>query len=319
MNPRAWASVFAVCAALGLALLLAMMPRPDAAETLALCRAQAPAPGTPLACLDALAPDILVAELAGSAERWHCLVQRGLPKAAPSLDHRECAEHRTERLRGEVRGFDQVLFIPLYAGLSALLVAWAWSHARLGAPAQPQQLRAIAVVLAACTLLLVLLDLWENRRLLAVLDLLDRAGVAAWLGAAGGVDTVTLDHAARDARLASALKWLACAPWAAALAVSLHAVLRWLPAVEAPRLWRGLVMASWAAALLSAALMAVGGLAALFSTGLQLPVKTLEAGTVALIAALAGAAAAAAWGAMKRGIAFDARPSAAPPPQDRRH
>ncbi len=263
MNPRAWASVFAFCAALGLALLVAQLPRPDAPEPLAICRALAPPPGTALPCLDGLAPDILSAELAGSAKRWHCLVQRGTPETAPGLDLRECAEHRTQRLRDEVRGFDQGLFIPLYSGLSALLVAWAWSHARLCAAPRPGRVRAIAVALGGATLLLVGLDLWENSRLLALLDLLDRAGAAHWAAMSAAVDADALDASARAARRVSSIKWLASAPWALCLGLALQAVLRWLPPRQAPRVWRWWCIGTYALALLAAALMGVGGLAGL--------------------------------------------------------
>ena len=297
MNPRAWASLFAFAAALGLALVLALMPSADLPETAAPCRTLVPRPGAALACLDGQVPDVISAELAGHAERWHCLLHR---TAAPSLAYSapvalECAESRTQRLRDAVRGFDQGLFMPLYAALSALLAAWGWSHARLCPQPSPRRLRAAVAALAAATLLLLAADLWENAQVLALLDLLDRDGVAP--------GSVALDAPALHARRVSALKWLACAPWALSLAAVMHAVLHWQGASEAPRLWRWLRHASVALALLAAAAMALAALAALLGDGLRLPVTAVGLGSAALIGALAGAGAAAAWGALKRGIA----------------
>jgi hypothetical protein len=83
-------------------------------------------------------------------------------------------------------------------------------------------------------------------------------------------------------------------------------VLRWDPALAAPRPWRWLSRIAALAAVLAGALMAVGGAAGLVSDSLVVPVQTLTLGSIALVIALAGAAVAAAWGAIKRGIPFDA-------------
>jgi hypothetical protein len=293
MNPRAWASLFALVAAIGLALVLALMPRADRPETDSMCRTQVPRPGAALACLDGQVSDVMSAELAGNAERWRCVVRRTATTAVSAAVAVDCAEQRTQRLRDAVRGFDQGLFMPLYAALSALLAAWAWSHARLCVQPPPRRLRAAAVVLVASTLALLAADLWENAQVLALLDLLDRDGVAA--------APLALDAPALHARQVSALKWLACVPWALSLAAVMHAVLCW-PAA-APRPWRWLRHASVALTLGAAAAMALAAVAALGGDGLRLPVTALRLGSGALIGALAGAGVAAAWGALKRGIA----------------
>lgn len=309
MNPRAWASVYAVCAAIGLALLLALMPRPSEPEALAQCRVLVASPAAPLDCLDGLTPDIVAAELAGSARRWRCIVHRG-EVHQPTLAQRECAEQRSERLRGEVRGFDQGVFMPLYAGLSLLLAAWAWSHGRLRATPPPWRMRRLSLALVAATVGVVGLDLWENQRLLLVLDALDREGVALLMQAVVPGLEHSLDAAAQGARRASAWKWLACAPWALCLGLTLWAVLRWDPMLVPPRPWSWLCRLAWLAAAGAAAMMAVGGATGLWTDGLVLPVLTLRGGSVALVVALASAAVAAAWGAMKRGIPFGATPPA---------
>ena len=313
MNPRAWASLFALCAFLGLALVIALRPRPDTPDTQPACRAMAPAPATPLACLQGLSPTILSAELAGRGEAWACQLARGTPEVQPSLTALTCAEDRSRSLRAEVTGFDQGLFIPLYGALSALLVAWAWSRARLSLSDAPARDRARAWGLGLSCALLVALDLRENAHVLGMLGLLDQHGAALAAGAATA-PLSALDAAAQSAREASAHKWLASALWAGALSAALAGVLRWAPSQAAPRPWRWLVRLAWLGAAAASLAFVVGATAALAGSALPLPVRWLAAGMACALLAMTFAGVAAAWGALKSGIAYTAEAPMQPPP-----
>lgn len=189
-----------------------------------------------------------------------------------SVEQCECAEMRTRGLRSEVTGFDNRFFIPLYTLLSGLVVAWAWSHARLCTEQSPRIVRGTAIALCVATAVLVFLDLRENTKLMAILDHLDRIGVAGVIGDPSAADVTSLDTMARKVRRASCLKWGATALWALALSAVFHAVLRWARVSEAPSLWGRLTVTVWATALLAAAITGTGQIRVLFSGRISIPI-----------------------------------------------
>ncbi len=301
MNPRAWATLFASCVALGLVLSIVLRPNPGAPEAPQSCRALAAQPRAPLTCLDGLCPKILCAEMAANHSQWECLVQRGDPVSAMSVEQCEFAEMRTRGLRSEVTGFDNRFFIPLYTLLSALLVGWVWSRSSLSSEQSPRMVRSKAIALCVSTAVLVSLDLRENTQLMAILDLLDRIGVAGVIGKRSAADVAILDTTARTLRRASCYKWGAGAMWALALSAVFRAVLRWAPADEAPRPWRWLAATVWATALLAAAATGAGAAYGLLGDSLITPVRLLEAGMYLVMGAMVGAAFLAVWAAIERG------------------
>jgi hypothetical protein len=290
LAPRHWAVLYVLAAVVGVVLLAVAAPRP-APEDPSACRQRTEADQAALQRhLEGRDPDILTIDLAGHPRVWASQLQRGEPLAAPGEQRVRCAEWRAERLREEIAQFDEGLFIPLYAVLSLLVLGWVVSERPQRAAA-----RAVAAGLVLATAALVVLDRQENRHVLAMIDRLQVLGVASVVqGQAAAFDAPDLVAAAQAARTASLAKWAASAAWAAALALAFGLCLHEARARLVGR-WPGAgrtvaalpVLAMAAAALL----LAFGAAAGWGGSAIALPAAVLEAGMVASVTGMVGAAA----------------------------
>lgn len=167
-----------------------------------------------LKCLDGLKPSSLTLELAGSGERLACQLRSASePEANPGLvlEERICTEARIRMRWDELTQLDTRWFMPAY-GLFSLLIAASLALQPSQGAAPRRALAALAIV--ASTVLLLVLDRFENTRAMALLIDAERGPLEPPFGAA-------LNQAAASARQASLVKWLATGLWAAALAFGL--------------------------------------------------------------------------------------------------
>lgn len=180
---------------------------------------------TALTCLGGHPPSSLTLELAGNRVRMACQlhpVEQKAGAAQPTLAERVCIERRIQTHWDELTQLDARLFMPLYGLFSILLAAWialqpqrqtsTQETSTQGWLARSQVLVALAIVVVTAVLLA--LDREENVRAMAVL-------VEAERGLFMSERSATLETLAGQAREAGLMKWVACALWAAALAVGL--------------------------------------------------------------------------------------------------